>query len=103
VDLRVKLGPDILELARNAARTGEPMMRYMAYVFPEEGFETVMDQYMLGDKYLVAPVMTKGVTARKVKFPRGVWRSDDGTTVTGPCEIEVPAPLSKLLWYARIG
>jgi hypothetical protein len=103
VDLRMKLGPEILDLARHSAKTGEPMMRYMAYAFPGEGLETVMDQYMLGEKYMVTPVMTKGATSRSVKFPRGTWRSDDGGTVTGPCEMEVQAPLSKLPWYTRVG
>jgi alpha-glucosidase (family GH31 glycosyl hydrolase) len=102
VKLRMKLGPEILELARQAARTGEPIMRYMAYVFPGEGIEAVIDQYMLGDKYLVAPVMAKGATSRKVKFPHGSWRGDDGNTVTGPCEMEVQAPLARLPWYARV-
>ena len=102
VELRMKLGPDILNLARHAARTGEPILRHMAYVFPDEEMEMVGDQYMLGEKYLVAPVMTKGGRSRRVKFPRGRWRGDDGSEVTGPCEIEVPAPLSRLPWYTRV-
>lgn len=101
VKLRARLGKEILELARHAARTGEPIMRYMAYVFPDEGFETVLDQYMLGEKYLVAPVMAKGAVSRKVRFPRGNWKSPDGQVITGPCELEVQAPLAVLPWYAR--
>lgn len=40
------------------------------YVFPHEGFADCHDQFMLGDKYLVAPMVTKG-TRRTVKLPKG--------------------------------
>ncbi|MFA6134733.1 MAG: glycoside hydrolase family 31 protein [Phycisphaerae bacterium] len=102
VDLRMKLGGEICELARHAATTGEPILRHMAYEFPDEGMEQVADQYMLGGKYLVAPVMEKGATSRRIKFPGGSWRGDDGSEVAGPCEIEVAAPLSRLPWYTRL-
>jgi len=103
VDLRVKLGPEVLELAKHAARTGEPIMRHMAYEFPNEGMERVLNQYMLGSKYLVAPVMTKNAESRRVRFPRGKWRGDDGSIVEGSCEVEVSAPLARLPWYTRMG
>jgi alpha-glucosidase (family GH31 glycosyl hydrolase) len=103
VDLRMKLGPQVLELARHAARTGEPVLRHLAYEFPDEGFERVLDQYMLGSKYLVAPVLEKGAISRRVRFPKAKWRGDDGRIVDGPCEVEVAAPLERLPWYTRIG
>lgn len=91
----------IMELARHAALTGEPILRHMAYVFPEGGFEAVRDQFMLGDDILVAPVVEKGARSRIVKFPQGTWHGDDGSTVAGPCELEVAAPLSRLPRYRR--
>ncbi len=101
VKLRAKLGPEILDLAKHAAKTGEPILRHMAYVFPDEGMEKVLDQYMLGEKYLVAPVTEKGAISRRVRFPTGKWKGDDGSSVQGPCEIEVSAPLARLPWYTR--
>ncbi len=102
IELRKKIGPEVLELAKHAAKTGEPIMRNMAYNFPDEGMERILDQYMLGDKYLIAPVMVKGAVTKKVKFPAGTWKGDDGHAVDGPCELEVPAPLSRLPWYTRM-
>jgi alpha-glucosidase (family GH31 glycosyl hydrolase) len=101
VDLRMKIAPEILELAKQAARTGEPILRHMCYEFPDEDMQTVQDQYMLGGKYLVAPVVTQGARSRIVKFPRGTWHGEDGSVVKGPCEIEVSAPLSRLPYYVR--
>lgn len=77
-------------------------MRHMAYVFPDSGFEKVLDQYMLGDEFLVAPVLTKGQIRRVVKFPPGKWKGDDGSLMNGPCEVEIDAPLSRLPWYTRL-
>jgi alpha-glucosidase (family GH31 glycosyl hydrolase) len=99
--LHCRMGTEIAQLARHAAETGEPIMRHMAYVFPEGGYETVNDQFMLGDDILVAPVLKKGAVTRKIVFPQGTWHGDDGSLVTGPYEMEVAAPLSRLPWYRR--
>ena len=103
IDLRKKFGPEILQLAWDAAKTGEPVMRHMAYAFPDAGLETVIDQYMLGDRYLVAPALNKGQLHRIVRFPVGDWRGDDGHVVHGPRETEIETPLARLPWYTRIG
>ncbi|KHF32735.1 alpha-glucosidase [Paenibacillus sp. P1XP2] len=76
-------------------------MRHLSYVFPEEGYEQVSDQFMLGDDILVAPVVKKGAVTRKIVFPSGTWQGDDGSIVIGPCEREVAAPLSRLPWYRK--
>ncbi|MBC8509407.1 MAG: glycoside hydrolase [Chloroflexi bacterium] len=102
IKLRTDLGPTILELAKHAAKTGEPIMRHMAYVFPDEGFEMVNDQYMLGDEILVAPVLNQGQYARNARFPSGRWQGDDGSFVEGPCEIEISAPLTRVPWYTKL-
>jgi len=102
VRLRLAMGQEILELANHAAKTGEPIMRHMAYVFPDAGMEQVADQYMVGDKYLIAPVMTQGAVTKRIRFPEGKWRGDDDTLVEGPCDTEVDAPLSRLPWYTRV-
>jgi alpha-glucosidase (family GH31 glycosyl hydrolase) len=54
---------------------------------------------MLGDRILVAPVLQKGQRKRRVIFPPGTWRGDDGSTVAGPTQQDVEAPLARLPWY----
>ena len=71
--LRERYAARILELAHHAARTGEPIARYMAYEFPEGGYERVNDQFMLGEDILVAPICEKGRTSRNVAVPKGKW------------------------------
>lgn len=77
VRLRERYTPLILELARHAMETGEPIARYMAYEFPDAGLERVNDQFMLGSSVLVAPIIQKGMTSRTVAVPAGKWKSGD--------------------------
>jgi alpha-glucosidase (family GH31 glycosyl hydrolase) len=82
-----------MALAKNASKTGEPVVRCMEYEFPNQGFETVTDQFMLGDTILVAPIMEKGVTSRTVKLPVGDWQDCNGTVYQGGKTVEISAPL----------
>ena len=100
-NLHKKLGGEILQLARHAAQTGEPITRYMEYVFPGCGYEHITDQFMLGDDILVAPVVTKKTYRRTVVFPAGNWQGE-GYAVTGPCTKELSAPIDTLLWFKKV-
>jgi Alpha-glucosidases, family 31 of glycosyl hydrolases len=99
--LHSQMGAEIEQLVQQAGVTGEPIMRHMAYVFPEGGYEQVADQFLLGNDILVAPVLERGAVTRIILFPEGIWLGDDGSEVAGPCEAEVQAPLSRLPWYRR--
>ena len=86
----------ILQLAERASNTGEPIMRYMEYEFPGEGFDAVTDQFMLGDKILVAPVLEQGCRTRKVQLPKGKWRYLDGMELEGGTIVTVEAEIGIL-------
>src|SRR5262249_55540340 len=66
VKVREKYKAYILALARQAALTGEPIVRSMEYVFPHQGYERVNDQFLLGDRILVAPGLERGAAHRDV-------------------------------------
>ena len=100
-ELHGKFADTILALARKSARTGEPMVRHLAYEFPGCGYETVSDQFLLGSDILVAPVLEKGARTRRVHIPPGTWKADDGTIFDGPKEIKIPTPLERLPYFVR--
>ena len=100
-DLHVQMGPYILEQARHSAATGEPIVRSMDYAFPGEGFEQVTDQYMLGDRYLVAPVASPA-NSRSVRLPRGRWRDEQGRVYRGGRTWQIDVPLERLPYFERI-
>jgi len=100
--LHEELGPEILRLAQASAQSGEPIVRPLAYAYPDAGYEKIKDEFLLGSDILVAPVLTKNARVRTIVFPRGTWKGDDGSTVIGPKTEGVQAPLDRLPWYRRV-
>lgn len=93
----------ILKLAQNAANSGEPIMRMMEYEFPGQEFEKVMDQFMLGEKILVAPVVVQYAKSRSVKLPEGRWMvANSGEIYLGGKEIEVEATVDQLPIFFKL-
>ena len=101
--LHERFGPYIARLAKEAARTGEPILRHMAYAFPGQGMERVSDQFMLGAEILAAPVLKKGERSRMVKLPEGSWEDMEGRPWEGGRTVSVDAPLEKLVWFRKTG
>lgn len=99
--LHEQFGPYILELAHHAARTGEPIVRNMEYQYPHAGMLDCRDQFMLGDRYLVAPMVVRG-TSRTVQLPAGTWKDDLGMQFEGPVQISIEVPLDRLPYFERI-
>lgn len=95
-DIRMKFTPYIIKLLKEASVTGVPAVRLMEYEFPHQGFGRVMDQFMLGEKYLVAPVLDKGARCRKVFFPQGKWRDIENGEIFESGAVTVDAPIDKL-------
>lgn len=73
-ELRMELLPYLYETAKEAVEDNKPMMRPLIYSFQkDENCLHVEDEYMLGDKLLVAPLMEKEQETREVYFPEGIW------------------------------
>ena len=95
VEIRGQFTPTILELARQSARTGEPVVRSLEYAFPHQGFEEIKDEFMLGDSLLVAPLDKKG-NRRQLVLPPGTWIGDDGKTLNGGATYTLEVPLERI-------
>ena len=102
IHLREKFLPQILALAENSRLTGEPIARPLCYDYPQEGYETVTDQFLLGKNILVAPVLKKGAVEKTVYFPGGKWKAEDGTLFLGPVCQTVPAPMHVLPVFTKV-
>jgi alpha-glucosidase len=95
VKIRSKYTPLIMELAQKSAKTGAPIVSLMEYCFPGQGFEAIIDQFMLGDNILVAPVTGK-TTNRQVVLPKGKWTDETGKTFKGGQTITIDVPLNRI-------
>lgn len=80
---RVSLCKYLEELLAESANTAEPLIRHLEYQFPGQGFANCADQFMIGSRYLVAPVLCKS-GKRTVRLPKGTWTADDGLKYKGP-------------------
>lgn len=96
VALRQSHVSEFVELARRAARDGEPILRNLEYNYPNRGYGEIRDEFMMGTNLLVAPVTKKGQKSRRVVLPPGTWKSDDGRVFLGPSAVEVVTPLSRV-------
>ena len=99
--LHAKLGDFIAELAQKAAKDGEPIVRHLEYSFPGQGFESFDNQFMLGDKYLVAPMILKGYS-RSVKLPKGNWKDELGKKFKGGKSYVIDVPLNRLPYFEKL-
>jgi alpha-glucosidase (family GH31 glycosyl hydrolase) len=100
--LHEQFGGQILDLAKAASKTGEPIVKPMEMAFPGSGYETIKDQFVLGNDIVVAPVTEKGVRSRKVVLPKGSWKAEDGNTCKGGMTIEISVPLERLPYFRKM-
>lgn len=87
--LREKLRPYLWETAQVCVRESRPMLRPLAYLWPDDpNAVDCEDEFLLGDALLVAPYLEENAEHRPVYLPEGEWtglfsgqRYQGGTTV----------------------
>ncbi len=82
-EIKLSLKAYLLDCAKEAHETGVPVLRAMMLEFPEDrACDTLDRQYMLGSKYLVAPVFSEDGSV-SYYLPAGTWKHYiDGRTKT---------------------
>jgi len=105
LELRYRLLPYLYSAVREATLTGMPAMRSLWLHYPDDS-EAVKrgDEYLWGRDILVAPVVEKGATSRRVYLPRGHWHDFwNGERHDGGREIERAVDLETLPLFVREG
>lgn len=76
INIREKLRDYTRKLMKGAHENGTPVMRTLFYEFPEdEKCWEIVDEYMYGDQYLVAPILYAGLMERSIYLPLGFkWK-----------------------------
>lgn len=95
VEIRETLIPYIKEQLEITKQNGTPLMRPLVYNYPnDEKVYNLTDEYLFGEKILVAPVMEYGVRQRDVYLPEGKWKSArTGKVYEGLKVVSAEAPL----------
>ena len=105
ISLRISMKEYIRGLMQEAHEKGSPIMRTLFYEFPEDEMAwKVEDEYMFGEKYLVAPVFEAGARKRQVYLPKGCsWkRYGSDTALEGGRFITADAPIEDMPVYEKV-
>ena len=102
--IRLEMKDYIKGLMAQASEDGSPVIRTMFYEFPQDAACWELDdQYMFGDRYLVAPVLYDGMRERAVYLPEGTWKDiHTGAVYGGGQTIMAAAPLEIIPVYERL-
>lgn len=101
-DLRAKYQATINALFKQTAKTGLPITAPLEFYFPNEGLANVTQQFMLGDKLMIAPVIYKDAHEIEVVLPTGKWQDDLGNTFEGGQTIKRSVDLTSVPVYELI-
>ncbi len=98
-------------LMQQASEKGYPVVRHPVLHYPEDPVFQQMDynklQFMLGEDFMIAPVLGYNIDKRSVHLPKGqwtnLWTSEQITVPEGGVDIEVAAPIGKPPVFYRSG
>lgn len=105
IEMRYQLLPYLYGLFLEAHREGTPVMRALAWHFPNDPTAVACDdQFLLGEDLLVAPVVRPGVRARSVYLPTGTWYDAwTGRRYHGRQQILATTDLETIPLFVRAG
>lgn len=73
-ELHANISDVLIKFANLSVETGEPIIRPLWWIDPlNETALTCEDEFLVGDEYLVAPIMEKGSRSRDIYIPTGSW------------------------------
>ncbi|KAL7715086.1 Glucosidase II subunit alpha [Entamoeba marina] len=83
-----------------------PLLRPLYYQFPSDvdGYN-IENQFMIGDAFMAAPIVTEGATTHTIYFPNDIWYDvfSPNTIITGPITQTIDVTLDSIPLYARAG
>jgi len=105
LELRYRMLPYLYSAVRECATTGMPIMRALWLHFPEDPKSVACeDEYSWGRSVLVAPVVEKGASTRRIYLPPSAWYDYwTGERLEGGREISRPVDLETTPLYIRAG
>ena len=105
LELRYRMLPYLYSAVRECATTGMPIVRALWLHYPDDAAAVSRGhEYLWGRDILVAPVVEKGATSRKVYLPRGTWYDFwTGERIEGGREISRVLDLETMPLFVRAG
>jgi alpha-D-xyloside xylohydrolase len=101
---RMQLVPYLMAAFQRYVEDGTPPFRALILDAPKQvRLQAVDDQYMIGDRMMVAPLFA-GEPSRKVVLPEGLWNNFwTGEALEGGKDIIVPSTFEQIPVYVKTG
>lgn len=105
LELRYRMLPYLYSAVRECTRSGVPIIRPLWLHFPNDPTSVACgDEYLWGESILVAPVVEKGASDRRVYLPPATWYDFwNGERFDGGREISRSVDLETMPLYVRAG
>ena len=105
LELRYRMMPYLYSAVRECTQSGIPVMRALWLHYPNDATAVAAgDEYLWGRDILVAPVVEKGATERKLYLPQGAWYDFwTNEKLEGGREIRRKVDLETIPLYVRAG
>ena len=105
INLRYQLLPYLYTTFYQYVKRGTPMLRPISFLDihdPDTYYRE--DEFMIGDRLLVCPVLQAGAEGRKIYLPEGPWYSLwDDSIVEGKKEVWVKCGLHQIPLFVKPG
>lgn len=104
LEVRKQFESDIMAAAGQSLVDGSPINRPLWWHDPEDPETYNIDnEYLLGDRILVAPVLEEGANTRSIYLPVGNWLGMNNVTYTGPQLLaNFPADITVLPYFIKL-
>lgn len=105
MDERYRLLPYLYTTVWQAHKDGTPIVRPLFFEFPNDSTTySVMDEYLWGDDFLVAPILKQKEQLRRLYLPKGLWYNWwNNRKYEGGRWITVPVKLQTIPVFIRAG
>ena len=95
----------LIELAEESLKTAFPIIRPLWWLDPySEDALNCEDEFLVGDKLLVAPVLERGARHRNIYIPAGSWHDEihNVTVDGGKWILNFPVDLYELAYFTKV-
>ncbi|KAE9554457.1 hypothetical protein FO519_002331 [Halicephalobus sp. NKZ332] len=87
---------------RKSVNMGIPLIRPLWWELESTEAFLCDDEFLVGDRLLVAPVVREKTYSRKVILPEGTWQDERGQKFSGPSNIEIDVPIERIPHFWKV-
>lgn len=105
VELHQNISDVLISAARQSTQDGSPIIRPLWWLSPNDTVaQSIDDEFLVGNKYLVAPVVTQGATERDIYLPEGKWKDENlQSNIVGPTWLKsYRVTLEEIPYFSKI-